>query len=151
MLKRKSTNSLASVKTMLFVLTFAIMLTPALCCCFGFQSQAMAATSNMEMEDCHGHASTDETSSHHQSSSEDAPDSNSLGCEDCSYATAFNGIKIDRIVAVAPVGFDFNAAIDNTEVATTPTAILVGSIYPRRGPPPLVRTTLVSLRILLLN
>ena len=150
MLKRKSMNSSASAKMVMTLLAFAFVLTPTICGCLGLQGQAMAATSHVEVKDTHDHAHADKTSGVHHQSNKHGANCDGAGCDDCSYANTFEGVKSDRFVATTPIGIDSLAAIDDSDMAITPIATLVASVYPRRGPPPLVRSTLVALNTLLL-
>lgn len=137
-------------------MAIALVLMPAVCCCFGLQDQAMAAASSqMGMEDCHNHPPAEKKSNdHHQSSHDKDADNDAdsgMGCDDCSYANVYDSAKSDRFLSAGPAGFEPLAIVRNSELSVVPIARLIASIYPHRGPPPLVRTTLVTLHTLLLN
>lgn len=144
--------SSAPAKILTVFLALAFVLSPAICCCFGTSGQAMAAqVSEMAEEDCHGDKASDTSSINHEKSGDHSKECAGADCEDCSYASAFDGVKSDKFVVAASVSPEPVASLDNHEAFVAPMATMVTAIYPRRGPPPLVRTTLVALHVLLLN
>ena len=142
--------SSAPAKLAMVLLAFALVLTPAICSCLGFDGQAMAATSVMEAEDCDDHALAAKTSSEDRQSNHHGANCDGAGCDDCSLANAFDDVKSDRYATVASKSVDSIAKIDGSVLAIAPIPKLIASVYPHRGLPPLVRATLVSLHTLLL-
>ena len=144
--------SSAPAKILTVFLALAFVLTPAICCCFGLGGQAMAApVVEMAEEDCHGHESGDMAAGDHQNSSDPVETCHDQECSDCTFAGAIDDVTNDRFVVAASTGVDTLTAIENSETTITPIASLVASTYPHRGPPPLLRTSLLALHVLLLN
>ena len=110
-----------------------------------------APAAEMAEEDCHGDKANDASSIDHEKSGDHSKECAGADCEDCSYASAFDGVKSDKFVVAASVSPEPVASLDNHDAYVAPMATMVTTIYPRRGPPPLVRTTLVALHVLLLN
>jgi len=156
MLTGKSTISSAPAKIVTVLLALALVVTPALCCCLVLQGQAMAASMpapmiTMDMEDCNGHSARDVPSDHHETTSNPASSCHDTECEDCSYASASEGVKADRFVEAASPSSSLAVLTISSETVIAPIARLIASVHPRRGPPPFVPTTLVSLQTLLLT
>lgn len=137
------------------VVALALTVAPAICCCFGFQDQAMAAsgalTSDMDMEDCHGQASEADPAIEHERSSHDDGACHDTGCSDCSAVSAFDGAKDDHVISSPSFYLDHFIPVDGYNAVIPDFALLVAAANPLRGPPPFIRQTLVSLFALLLN
>ncbi|MEO1136622.1 MAG: hypothetical protein AAFW68_08440 [Pseudomonadota bacterium] len=110
-----------------------------------------APVSEMAEEDCHGHGAGEMAPDEHQQSDEHSKNCPDEACTGCASASAFDGVKSERFVIAASAGVDTIATINESETAITPIASLIAAIHPHRGPPPLVRTSLVTLHVLLLN
>ena len=110
-----------------------------------------APMTTMDMEDCGDHSARDIPSGHHETTTDPASNCHDTECEDCSYASAFEGVNADRFVAAASPSSSLAVLTNSSEAIIVPIARLIASIHPRRGPPPFVPTTLVSLHTLLLT
>ncbi|MCE7999954.1 MAG: hypothetical protein HEP70_13920 [Rhodobiaceae bacterium] len=143
-------NKIAAV-----LVALALTVAPAICCCFGFQDQAMAApgasVSHMDMEDCLGRGSATDPASEHEGSSRDDGDCHDMGCSDCSVISAFGGAKDDQAISSPSFNLDHFAWVDDYNATIPNFTLLAAAANPLRGPPPFVRQTLVSLFALLLN
>lgn len=156
MLGSKSTISSTPARIVTVILALALVVTPAICCCLGLQGQAMAASmpaamTALDLEDCDDHGVRDVPSGHHETTTDPANSCHDTECEDCSYASAFEGVSADRFVAASPPNSYLVVITNSSEMIVAPTARFIAAMHPRRGPPPFVPTTLVSLHTLLLT
>jgi len=153
----RSITSSTPGRALTLFLALALVVTPALCCCFGAEGQAMAAAmpAAMDMEDCDDHGAPDPSfgdtsSAHHEMADASGADCHDSDCADCSNASAIDGVKADRFVAATPLHADAFVPVDDIETIIDPIAMRIVALYPRRGPPPLAPITLVSEHTLLL-
>jgi hypothetical protein len=131
------------------ILVLALALMPAICCCIGVQDNAMAATApETNMVDCHREAMAPSTSHQHSDHSDDTPD---IGCGDCAQLTAGEGSSIDRIVQITVFELEPFIGGDSFVAPALSFIQIKNGARPYRGVSSIVRDTLVSLFVLLLN
>lgn len=131
-------------------MALVLTLAPAVCCCFSLAGEAMAAPqSHDDMEDCHG--SDDAASGGHEQSGQGEGGCHDVGCAGCSAVSAFDRATDDPMVGSASLKLEPAAVAYGHDAAVPALSRLVNDRHPLRGPPPLVRTTLVRLSMLLLT